>query len=62
MRWISKEPPIYVWDGDIWHSEKEKLDYEADLNRQVWHHTDVDLSIRVVPFPKKTKVMNHGKS
>jgi hypothetical protein len=62
MRWISKEPPIYVWAGDIWYNERDKLEYKADLGRQIWHHFDDDLSVLVVPFPKKTKVMGYGKS
>lgn len=60
MRWVSKEPPIYVWGGDFWYNEKEKLDYTADLGRQFWHHECQDGSFKVVPFPKKTKVMGYA--
>lgn len=58
MRWISKEPPLYVWRGDSWYNEKDNLVYTADLTRGFWHHfeSDDDQNPKIIPFPKKTRI------
>lgn len=59
MRWISKEPPLYAWDQDTWYNERDKCVYTCDLAKNCW--CQIDDSSKVIPFPKKTKVMGHGK-
>mgnify|MGYP001262304282 CR=1 FL=1 len=51
MKWISKDPPIYVWKDDLWYNEKDKLVYSANITKQAW------IADTAIPFPKKTRVM-----
>lgn len=51
-RWISKDPPIYIWWGDVWFNERDKREYMPCKERQAWVCGD-----DVMPFTKKTKIM-----
>lgn len=64
MEWGSKEPPLYVWEGDTWYNERDKLTYKADLGKLIWHHYafEGDQFPKTIPFPPKTKVLGQKKS
>ena len=49
MQWISKDPPLYVRDGDTWRCERDGRLYVARLKDNDWMHADGCLSM-----PKKT--------
>jgi hypothetical protein len=51
-KWISKHPPIYVWDADTWYNEIDKKEYTADVKDLSWKCEDCR-----VAFPPKTKLM-----
>jgi hypothetical protein len=53
MKWISKIPPIYVWQGDFWYNENNGLTYEAIGNFNAWICLDNEQPN--IPFPPKTK-------
>ena len=53
MRWISNgDAPIYIWEGDTWYNQRDKLTYYVNLIRQCWSSGD-----SCIYFTKKTKVM-----
>jgi len=56
MRWISNnDPPIYVWGGDVWYNQKDKITYIADLYGRQWlPHLFASEGIL---FPKKARIM-----
>ena len=57
MKWISNnDQPIYVWNGDTWYNQKDKLTYILDIQKQCWHCDSI-----IVPFTKKTKVIQDKK-
>lgn len=60
MEWISKDQPIYVWEGDTWYNERDKLTYFPDLINQCW---SVGLKINepIHYFTKKTRIMKKSK-
>jgi hypothetical protein len=51
MKWISKDPPLYVWEGDIWYNERNKKCYDVNIKENAWVNLD-----EKIPFPKKTKI------
>ena len=57
MQWISREPPIYVWEGDTWRNEKEDKIYVANLDTRSWIS-----GIDTIEFPKKTVLMDESRS
>lgn len=62
MKWISNgDPPIYVWLGDCWFNQKDKLIYFADTQRRFWYcfKHEVTLDPEVIPFPKKARIMKN---
>ena len=53
MRWISNgDPPLYVWPGDTWYNQKDKMIYKANINERSWIST-----VGHIDFPKKTRIM-----
>ena len=53
MRWIGKQPPLYVWPGDEWLHERNGIIYEASIDEFKWicqGQSDIE-------FPKKTKIL-----
>lgn len=57
MKWISNnDPPLYVWFGDVWYNQKDRIQYNADIHNRLWWM----LSDRFheIPFLKKTRIMN----
>jgi hypothetical protein len=56
MKWIGKEPPSYIWRGDSWYNEKDKCTYEPNFEDERWE-CFVDPLSKVIPFPKKTKLI-----
>lgn len=54
MLWISNnDPPLYVWKGDLWYNQKDKITYYADVIERVWIFED----LTKIDFPKRTKIM-----
>lgn len=59
MRWISNgDPPIYVWLGDSWYNQKDKMIYQVDTTRGFWYYF-VGEECKVIPFTKKTRIMKN---
>lgn len=57
MKWISNgDPPLYVWEGDRWYNQKDKMTYSACVESRIWANF-LDVYAPRIPFPKKTKVM-----
>jgi len=54
MTWISKYPPIYVWEADKWYSEKDRNLYSPNLSLRVWETENMPS----VPFQNKTVIMD----
>lgn len=52
MKWISKKPPLYVWEGDHWYCEIDKQTYSPDLSKCEWISEN-----NSIPFLPKSKVM-----
>lgn len=53
MMWISNnDPPLYVWDGDTWYNQKDRITYKCDIHNRTWF-----VSQNSIPFPKKTHIM-----
>ena len=52
MKWISKQPPLYVWLDDIWIREPDYSEFKCDLKNQCWFNDS-----EKVFFPKKSKIM-----
>jgi hypothetical protein len=52
-RWVSKDPPIYVWYNDIWFNERDGREYVACIDRQAWVCGDT-----IIPFTKKARFMD----
>lgn len=65
MRWVSKHPPLYVSEGDIWVKEPEYTTWRADLELKAWvfdeEELDLEIPNQAIPFPPKTKVLD-GRS
>jgi hypothetical protein len=59
MRWISKEPPIYVWQGDTWFNERDGKEYYADISTRVWRQEEQTFVF--IDFPKKTQIKKEGQ-
>jgi hypothetical protein len=62
MKWISNgDPPLYVWEGDIWYNQKDKLEYLSISLKRKWICHDIkqgwQTKIPDIEFPKKTRVM-----
>jgi hypothetical protein len=55
MRWIDKQPPIYVHHEDTWYNESNKLTYQADIFALSWYCIDKEWE-QPIPFPQKTKI------
>lgn len=57
MQWISKSPPMYVWEEDTWLREMNPgyKKYSVDLNQQAWVSEDDKFL-----FTKKTKVLKEN--
>ena len=54
MKWISNnDPPKYVWPGDLWYNQKDKMLYEANIERRQWEG-----GRKTIHFPKKTIIMS----
>jgi hypothetical protein len=51
MKWIDKNPPLYVWPGDEWYNERDKMIYTCDIEKREWVNAD-----KRIDFLKKTKV------
>lgn len=59
MRWISNnDPPLYIWEGDLWYNQKDKITYFADIHMKRWI---IGLSLKSIDFPKKTRIMNERR-
>jgi len=53
MRWVSNgDAPIYVWSGDVWYNQKDKMTYAVDTIRGGWVSNEL-----IVYFTKKTRMM-----
>lgn len=59
MLWIGKHPPIYVWEEDRWHNERNGQVYWPSYDSECWIH-----NLDRVPFQKKTVKMDrqYGKA
>jgi hypothetical protein len=56
--WISNgDPPLYVWVGDTWYNQKDKITYSANILHRFWWQGNFS-EFHKIKFPKKTKVMN----
>ena len=57
MKWISNnDPPLYVWPGDWWYNQKDKITYNANIISKSWiFENGVDLIY--INFTKKTRIM-----
>jgi len=55
MKWISKDPPIYVWPRDTWYNERDGFEYYADIDKAIWEHP---LRPEAIPFTKKTRILS----
>jgi len=53
MRWISKHPPKYAWDGDQWYNETDKSIYTCFVKEFKWKSADAQIE-----FPDKTMLMD----
>lgn len=51
MKWIDKNPPLYVREEDYWERENDHKIFKADLSLLQWINDDEKIS-----FPKKTRV------
>lgn len=51
MKWISKEPPLYVWPDDTWFNEKGNL-YYADCVNFYWESRHG----KKIVMPEKTMI------
>jgi len=54
MKWISKKPPLYVWEDDEWFNEIDGICYQCDIKQRIWWQT----GRTSISFPPKTKVFN----
>jgi hypothetical protein len=62
MRWISNgDPPLYVWEGDEWYNQKDKITYQERIDWKCWSYHEGNYCISNIDFPKKTRVMTKGK-
>ena len=52
MKWISKDAPLYIREGDEWFNERDGVCYQCDIKQRIWWQTGRSF----IPFPKKTKV------
>jgi len=55
MRWVSKDPPIYVRDGDSWKNERNRIHYVASVHTRRWMSPDNEIQM-----PKKTVLLGYG--
>lgn len=55
MIWFSKEPPIYIFDGDYWQNEKTKEMYYMDIRRMCF--VPLLRYMDKIPFTKKTRIL-----
>jgi len=60
MTWISKTPPIYYRNGDIWLEEGSGIRWYADVDMQGWVYMDAPGratmdNILITPFTKKSR-------
>jgi len=51
MKWISKDPPLYIFPYDCWERETDHKMFMTSIDG--WRAGDFDNE--VVPYPKKTK-------
>ena len=58
--WQAKEPPLYVWEGDIWYNEKDRKMYKANTKKMLWELAEYSIDSEKIPFPKKTRIMNEN--
>lgn len=61
MKWSSKNPPQYVWEGDEWFNEKDQILMKADIENEEWYTVIGDELEKVISFPPKTKIMGNVK-
>lgn len=54
MKWISKEPPIYVFKDDCWFNERTNETLWPCLRLQAWV---TNLGEPLYFFTKKTRIM-----
>ena len=59
MKWISKDPPLYVWKDDLWEREIDHKIFYPGIKSKFWF---VPKEKDEVPFPEKTKVCFFGNS
>lgn len=53
--WIAKDPPKYVWAGDVWYCERDKEHYICEIENALWRNK-VDGS-KTLAFTKGTVLM-----
>lgn len=56
MKWISKDPPIYVFLDDCWWNERTDETFWPCVRLQAWVTT---LGEPIYQWTKKTRIMKH---
>lgn len=54
--WYSKDPPIYIFEGDIWINEKTKDIYFMSPSKHSFIPENKELE--KIPFTKKTRILS----
>jgi hypothetical protein len=53
MKWIGKEPPLYIFLDDIWERESDRKQFKPDTNKKGWVAEDGE----AVYWAKKARIM-----
>lgn len=52
MKWVGKDPPVYIYLGDEWEREKDHKVFKTDEDKHCWVADDGE----TVAWHKKAKV------
>jgi len=52
MKWVGKDPPIYIYLGDEWVRESDQKTFKTDEENKSWVAEDGEM----IKWPKKSKI------
>ncbi len=52
MKWIFPDPPLWVWDGDVWQRISDGRIFTIKIQERIW----ISENGEVIPFPDRCMI------